>query len=231
MAHNAALASAKPIRTMSEHTAVVIEPVGEHRHSVIWLHGLGADGNDFVPLVDELELPAELGIRWVFPHAPVMPVTVNGGYRMRAWYDIVAPDLAARVDAEGIRRSRDALLERMADEQDRGIAPARIILAGFSQGGVIALAATLAAAEKPGGVLALSTYLPLREPPTPGSAPVFMGHGRFDDIVPLPAAIDARDHLVGLGLPVDWAEYPMAHSVCAEEIGDIRRWLLARLDA
>lgn len=216
---------------MSDHTAVIVEPAGQHRYSVIWLHGLGADGNDFLPVVDELALPASLGIRWVFPHAPVMPVTINGGYRMRAWYDITVPDLTTEVDAAGIRRSRDLLLQRMAHEQGRGIAPERIILAGFSQGGVIALAATLAAEHKPGAVLALSTYLPLRDAPQPGTVPVFMGHGELDDIVPPAAAADARDYLAGQGFAVDWHAYPMAHSVCADEIADIRSWLLARLAA
>jgi len=216
---------------MTEQTAIVIEPRGEHRHSVIWLHGLGADGNDFVPLVDELNLPAELGIRWIFPHAPVMPVTVNGGYRMRAWYDILAPDLSAGVDEAGIRRSRDLLLALLADEQVRGIPAERVLLAGFSQGGVIALTAALAAESKPGGVLALSTYLPLRDAPQPGEMAVFMAHGEFDDIVPLAAATDARDYLVAQGLAPEWHPYPMAHSLCAPEVEDIRDWLLRRMSS
>jgi phospholipase/carboxylesterase len=214
---------------MPEQTAIVIEPEGPHRHSIIWLHGLGADGSDFVPLVAELGLPAELGIRWIFPHAPVMPVTVNGGYRMRAWYDIVAMESGAPVDAQGIRRSRDEMLRRMAEEQGSGIGAERVILAGFSQGGVIALAAALTAERKPAGVLALSTYLPLRDAPVAGGFPVFLAHGTQDDIVPLAAAEDARVYLDGLGLAPEWHQYPMAHSLCAEEVSDIRAWLLARM--
>lgn len=214
---------------MTEQIAIVIEPEGPHRHSVIWLHGLGADGSDFVPLVPELALPPELGIRWVFPHAPVMPVTINGGYRMRAWYDIAVPDLTAQVDAAGIRRSRDMLLQLIAEEEGRGVPAQRIILAGFSQGGVIALAAGLAAAEKPAGVLALSTYLPLREPPQPGELAIFQAHGEYDDIVPPAAAVATRDYLAELGHSPEWHLYPMAHGLCAEEITDIRAWLLARM--
>jgi phospholipase/carboxylesterase len=216
---------------MTEPTAIVIEPQGQHRHSVIWLHGLGADGSDFVPLVPELALPDALGIRWIFPHAPVMPVTVNGGYRMRAWYDLAEADLTVRVDAAGIRRSRDALLGLMAAEQARGIEPQRMVLAGFSQGGVIALTAALAAEHKPAGVLALSTYLPVRDPVLPGDLAVLQAHGSFDDIVPQPVAEQTRDYLTGLGVAVEWHSYPMAHALCADEISAIRSWLLARLSA
>lgn len=214
---------------MTEQTAIVIEPRGEHRHSVIWLHGLGADGSDFVPLVPELALPESLGIRWIFPHAPVMPVTVNGGYRMRAWYDIATLEKDGPVDADGIRRSRDALLQHVEQEKARGVPAERIVLAGFSQGGVIVLATALAMADKPAGVLALSTYLPLRDAPAAGDFPVFMAHGMQDDIVPLAAAEDARGYLEETGLAPEWHSYPMAHSLCAEEVADIRGWLLRRL--
>lgn len=214
---------------MTEPAAIVIEPRAEHRHSVIWLHGLGADGNDFVPLVGELDLPDTLGIRWVFPNAPEIPVTVNGGYVMPAWYDIAAADLTAEPDLVGMRQSRERLLALLQAEQGRGIPAERILLAGFSQGGVIALAAALAAAEKPAGVMALSTYLPLRDPAPMGSMAVFIGHGEFDDIVPLAAAADARDYLMTQGLTPEWHTYPMAHSLCAKEVDDIRRWLLACL--
>lgn len=215
---------------MSQDNAVILPAEGEHRHSIIWLHGLGADGSDFLPLVPELALPDGLGIRWVFPHAPVRPVTVNGGYRMRAWYDIASPDLTAQVDAAGIRRSRDRLLALLAAEQAAGIPAQRIVLAGFSQGGVIALSAALAAADKPAGVLALSTYLPLRDRVTPGALQVLQAHGEYDDIVPQAVAEQTRDYLQGLGLALEWRSYPMAHGLCAAEIGDIRAWLLARLD-
>jgi phospholipase/carboxylesterase len=214
---------------MTEDSAIVLEPDAQHRHSVIWLHGLGADGSDFLPLVAELALPPALGIRWIFPHAPVQPVTINGRYRMRAWYDIAVPDLTAQVDTAGIRRSRDRLLGLMADEQAAGVSAARIVLAGFSQGGVIALSAALAAPNKPAGVLALSTYLPLRDPPSPGELQVLQAHGEYDDIVPQPVAEQTRDYLQGLGVTLDWRSYPMAHSLCAAEVTDIRGWLLARL--
>ena len=201
-------------------------PVG----SIIWLHGLGADGHDFEPIVPELRLPAELPLRFVFPHAPVRPVTINGGAAMRAWYDILSLDAAGRADAAGVRESTvllDALIER---EQQRGIAADRIVVAGFSQGGAIAINAILHAQQKLAGLMALSTYIPL-----PGEMaasggnrdlPVFMAHGSFDPMLPMQWGKASAEQLVALGLKVEWHDYPMAHAVCAEEINDIRDWLL-----
>ena len=202
-------------------------PVG----SVIWLHGLGADGHDFEPIVPELRLPAELPLRFVFPHAPVRPVTINGGMAMRAWYDILSLDTNGRADADGVREST-ALLEALIErEQERGIAPEKIVIAGFSQGGAIAINAALRATKKLAGLMALSTYIAL-----PGelaastadrSMPVFMAHGTFDPMLPMQWGRASAEKLEALGYGVEWHDYPMAHAVCPAEIGDIRRWLLS----
>ena len=202
-------------------------PVG----SVIWLHGLGADGHDFEPIVPELRLPAELPLRFVFPHAPVRPVTINGGMAMRAWYDILSLDSSSRADADGVREST-ALLEALVErEEQRGIAPEKIVIAGFSQGGAIAINAVLHATKKLAGLMALSTYIAL-----PGEAaastgdrnmPVFMAHGTFDPVVQLDWGRASANQLKALGYEVEWHDYPMAHAVCPEEISDVRRWLLS----
>ncbi|MBT8098832.1 MAG: dienelactone hydrolase family protein [Gammaproteobacteria bacterium] len=207
-------------------------PVG----SVIWLHGLGADGHDFEPIVPELRLPESMPLRFVFPHAPVRPVTVNGGMKMRAWYDIKSLDGEGRADEEGIRASSailDSLVER---EIERGIASDKIVIAGFSQGGAIALHNAIRTAHSFAGLMALSAYLPLPKltatevttKPAAGhtSLPIFMAHGTMDPMVPHAAGVQSRDALVQLGYSVDWHEYPMAHSVCPQEIADIRQWLL-----
>src|SRR5690606_3102419 len=198
--------------------------------AVLWLHGLGADGHDFDPIVPELRLPRELRLRFVFPHAPVRPVTLNAGMRMRAWYDILQLG-GGPEDEAGIRASQ-AALERLVAEQARdGIAPGRIVLAGFSQGGAIALQTALRHPSRLAGVLALSTYLPLastleaERAPANASVPIFMAHGLYDDIIPLARAEQSRERLRALGYPVEWHAYPMPHSVCAEEIGDIARFL------
>jgi phospholipase/carboxylesterase len=205
-------------------------PVG----SVIWLHGLGADGHDFEPIVPELRLPADLPLRFVFPHAPVRPVTINGGAAMRAWYDILSLDAEGRADAAGVRESTallDALIER---EQQRGIAADRIVVAGFSQGGAIAINAVLHAQQKLAGLMALSTYiaLPGEMPASDGNKdlPVFMAHGSFDPMLPMQWGKASAEQLVALGFAVEWHDYPMAHAVCAEEINDIRDWLLKVLE-
>ncbi|MCK9199853.1 MAG: alpha/beta hydrolase [Gallionella sp.] len=207
---------------------------GKHpRHSVIWLHGLGADGQDFVPVVDELELPA--AVRFVFPHAPQRPVTINGGFVMRAWYDIATQDIGARQDETGIRASQAAIEALIAQEVDRGIAPQRIFLAGFSQGGAIALHTGLRQKIPLGGVLALSTYLPLVETVAKEvraealRTPVFMAHGRSDTVVPYALGNASREALQKLGCDVEWHEYAMPHSVCPEELLDIQRWLAKRI--
>ncbi len=213
---------------MSMSPPIEINPGSEHRCSVIWLHGLGADGRDFLPVAGELGLSDALGLRFVFPNAPLRPVSINNGYVMPAWYDIRHPDLLQEIDQAGIEASCEYLRGLIDAELRRGLEPAQIILAGFSQGGVIALRTALSEGRRLGGVLALSTYLP------PGGdciAPplrIFQGHGRFDDIVPPAAAQASRDRLRALGHHVDWHSYPMAHAVCPEEIDDIRDWLGAR---
>lgn len=198
--------------------------------SVVWLHGLGADGGDFVPVVDELDLGG-LAIRFVFPHAPEQPVTINGAMVMRAWYDIVSPDLERRADERGVRASLrlvEALLER---ERARGIAPERLVLAGFSQGGAIALETGLRYPERLAGIVALSCYLPLaasleaERSSANAGLPVLLAHGTQDEIVPVAAGRRSRDLLAALGYAVQWHEYPMPHAVCGEEIEAIGAWL------
>jgi len=199
--------------------------------SIIWLHGLGADGHDFANIVPELNLAKEFAIRFIFPHAPVRPVTINAGYMMRAWYDITGFDLQSREDESGIRQSQQAIHELIEFEKKQGIPSERIILAGFSQGGAIALHTGLRYPEKLGGILALSTYLPLNASlPQEASAinkdiSIFMAHGDQDNIVPLTYAQIAKQFLVNNGHQVEFHTYPMAHSVCAEEIVDIAMWL------
>ncbi len=196
--------------------------------AVIWLHGLGADGHDFEPIVPELGLPRP--VRFVFPHAPVRPVTLNSGMRMRAWYDIFQLG-GGREDEAGIRASERLLQGLIAKELERGITPARIVLAGFSQGGAIALQTALRYPERLAGLLALSTYLPLasRLESERGKAnqdlPIFMAHGRFDDIIPIDRAQASRKRLEALGYAVEWHEYPMPHSVCPPEIAHIAAFL------
>jgi phospholipase/carboxylesterase len=202
--------------------------------AVIWLHGLGADGHDFEPIVPELRLPATVRLRFVFPHAPVRPVTLNMGMPMRAWYDIYQLG-GTREDSEGIRTSQAKVERLIARERARGVAARRIVLAGFSQGGAIALHTGLRHSEPLAGILALSTYLPLagtlaaERSAANGALPVFMAHGGHDDIIPVERARQSRAHLEALGYPVAWREYPMPHAVCAPEIADIAGWLLTRL--
>ena len=209
---------------------------GPHpRYSVIWLHGLGADGNDFAPIVPELVARDWPALRFVFPHAPVQPVTVNGGMPMRAWYDIVGFDLLSRQDEAGMRESITAVEALIAREHERGVPSERIALAGFSQGGAIALAAGLRHAQKLAGIVALSTYLPLgaalaaERSAANAAVPIFWGHGTMDPVVILQRGLDSRAALEALGYAVDWHTYPMPHSVCAEEIADLRDWFGARL--
>jgi len=214
---------------------VEIETAPDPKHAVIWLHGLGADGHDFEPIVPELVDRAWPALRFVFPHAPVRPVTVNGGMPMRAWYDITGMEIAQKQDEAGMRASIAQLEELIAREQARDVAAENIILAGFSQGGAIALAGGVRHAQKLGGIVALSTYLPMAEKtdtetaPANRTIPIFMGHGTVDPIVPLRLGEMSRDALQRLGYAVAWHSYPMAHQVCAEEIADLRRWLGARL--
>jgi phospholipase/carboxylesterase len=199
--------------------------------AVIWLHGLGADGHDFEPIVPELGLPASKPVRFVFPNAPLRPVTINMGMRMRAWYDIVQLGGGAE-DEAGIRSSQGLLEELISRETSRGIPHDRIVLAGFSQGGAIALQTALRQPERLAGVLALSTYLPLpgtlqKERAAANSAlPIFMAHGQYDDMIPIQRAAQSRDALQALGYAPEWREYPMPHSVCPEEIADIAAFLV-----
>ncbi|MDO1529476.1 alpha/beta fold hydrolase [Fulvimonas sp. R45] len=215
--------------------AVEHETAPNPTHSIVWLHGLGADGHDFAPIVPELAAPGWPPVRFVFPHAPVRPVTVNGGMPMRAWYDIADFDLHARQDAAGMRASIEATEALIARENDRGVPDERIVLAGFSQGGAIALAAGLRHPRRLAGIVALSTYLVLGDSlDTERSAanaatPVFQAHGTFDPVVAPPRGADARARLEALGYAVDWHAYPMAHAVCPQEIGDLRHWLGRRL--
>ena len=210
--------------------AIEIETKPKPSHSVIWLHGLGADGNDFVPIVQELSLPP-LGIRFVFPHAPMRPVTLNGGFVMRAWYDIVLQDLAMKEDESGLRQSQEMIEQLIAKEKSRGVPMSRIVIAGFSQGGVIALQTGLRQSERLAGVMSLSAYLPLpskiekERNAANQNVPIFLGHGIADTMVPLSLGIASRDQLLKLGYDIDWHQYPMPHSVCAEELEDISAWL------
>ncbi|MDW8478728.1 MAG: carboxylesterase [Xanthomonadales bacterium] len=208
---------------------------GPPRLAVVWLHGLGADGHDFEPIVPELVRPHWPGLRFVFPHAPFRPVTINGGMAMRAWYDIAALDLAAGEDEAGIRESVAIAEALIAREGERGIPPARVFLAGFSQGAAIALATLLRRRQPLAGVIALSGYLPLaaasaaEATPESRSIPAFMAHGRLDEVVPEALGRASRDRLRALGYAVSWHDYPMAHQVCAEEIADLGDWLDARI--
>jgi phospholipase/carboxylesterase len=202
--------------------------------SIVWLHGLGADGNDLASIVPELIRRNWPALRFVFPHAPVRAVTINNGFRMRAWYDIRNLDLNSRADETGVRESMAQVDALIARESERGVPPARIILAGFSQGGAIALANGIRREQGLAGIVGLSTYLPLTsrtatEITAAGKrTPVFMGHGSQDPVV-LPAwGAASRDALQALGLAVQWHSYPMPHSVCAEEIRDLGDWLTAR---
>lgn len=205
--------------------------------SIIWLHGLGADGHDFEPIVPELRLPEELALRFVFPHAPVRPVTINGGMAMRAWYDIFGLDRDGPVDEEGIRASGEILNELIRREQDRGIESNRIVVAGFSQGGAIALHAALRYPQSLAGLMALSTYLPLmsrfdaevvrNEEAANQDISIFMAHGSFDPVLPMQLGTSSADLLTKAGFNIEWHDYPMAHAVCSEEIAHIRDWLLS----
>lgn len=202
-------------------------------YSIIWLHGLGANGSDFVPIVDEIKLPH--AVRYIFPHAPKRPVTINGGFIMPAWYDIRTDDINAEQDAEGIRESQRAVDALIAQEIAAGIAPSHIFLAGFSQGGAIALHSGLRYEQPLGGILALSTYLPLAETVNAeahlaiSSTPIFMAHGRSDPIVPYALGKTSLERLMALGYSVEWHEYAMPHTVCMEEIEAIEQWLKARM--
>jgi len=208
-------------------------PVG----SVIWLHGLGADGHDFEPIVPELGFADRLSLRFVFPHAPLRPVTINGGVTMRAWYDILTLDRGGPQDETGIRESGRLLELLIEREHGRGIPHEKIVLAGFSQGGAIALHTALRYRQRLAGLMALSTYLPLAASFSTEVAdntaaqsqdlPIFMAHGSVDPMLPMALGQESHETLEAAGYAVEWHDYPMAHAVCAEEIADIRNWLLS----
>jgi phospholipase/carboxylesterase len=203
------------------------EPAG----TIIWMHGLGADGWDFVPIVRELALPDDLALRFIFPHAPVQPVTINNGMEMRAWYDIAMNDISRLPDEGGIRESQAAVERLIARERDRGIESSRIVLAGFSQGGAIALQTGLRHANRLGGIVALSTYLPLEDSldaeasSANRATPIFMGHGTDDPVVPVQLAEISRSALQKRGYEIEWHTWPMPHSVCGEEIEAVSAFL------
>jgi phospholipase/carboxylesterase len=210
---------------------IQVETTPDPTVAIIWMHGLGADGNDFVPLVQELDYSGLPGIRFVFPHANTIPVTVNGGYVMRAWYDITGAELTRREDEGGLRASQRDIEALIAREVARGIPASRILLAGFSQGCAMTLQTGLRHPEKLAGMLCLSGYLPLagtvaaERSEASLSVPIFMAHGRQDGVVPFIRAEQSRDALKALGYNIEWHEYSMQHSLCIEEVRDINAWL------
>jgi len=224
-------------RRIDSEDEVIIEPAaGGADAAVIWLHGLGADGYDFVPMIPQLDLPASARVRFVFPHAEVRPVTINAGYSMRAWYDIRELSPAGRDDEAGLAGARDRIERYVERERAGGIAARRIMLAGFSQGGAVALHVGLRHAARLAGIICLSGYLPLRErlaeelAPANRGTPILMCHGR-EDVVVLPAfGEQSRDALLGAGLAVDWRQYSMGHQLCEPEVHDIAAWLNFHLD-
>jgi phospholipase/carboxylesterase len=211
--------------------AIEIETAASPGASIIWLHGLGADGHDFVDVVPELALPGRPGMRFVFPHAPMRPVTINDGYVMRAWYDIRDDSGVRREEPAGVRASQKAIEALIEREKERGVPAAAIVLAGFSQGGAMALYTGLRYGERLAGVMALSCSLPLADTlvaeaaPANRDVPIFMAHGTHDLMIPMARALRAREVLTGLGYRLEWHEYQMPHSVCAEEIAHIGVWL------
>lgn len=215
--------------------AVIVEEKGQHKASIIWLHGLGADGNDFEPIVPELGLAADAGIRFVFPNAPMMAVSINGGMTMRAWYDVRSANLREFEDEASIAASTELIEQYIAHEVDTGINADRIILAGFSQGGAIALHCGLRHENKLAGILALSTYLPLPQKlkdeasATNKTTPIFMGHGSFDPVITVDQGRDSASTLKDAGYQVEFNEYTMEHAVCLEEIKAIGKWISQRL--
>lgn len=216
--------------------ALEVETAENPTYAVIWLHGLGADGSDFVPVVPELGLAPAPGVRFVFPHAPSIPVTCNGGYVMPAWYDIISLDPGNReIDESGLMRSREAIRRLIARENERGIPTERIFLVGFSQGGAVAYLTGLTHPERLAGIVALSTYIPspqlLANEATEANrqTAIFAAHGSEDGVVAPALGLSARDFLSERGYRIEWHEYRMEHSVCIEEIGAIGKWLKARM--
>lgn len=212
-------------------SSIEIETTETPTATVIWLHGLGADGNDFVPIVPELKLPDDLGIRFIFPNAPHQPVSCNGGYVMRSWYDIYSLNNFDREDKIGLTQSQQTVEQLIQNEINRGINPDRIILMGFSQGGAVVLHTGLRYSQRLAGIGALSTYLPLRDDVSKEKhsantdVPIFMAHGLHDTVVRYEFGEKSSKHLQQLGYSVNWFSYPMEHNVCAEEINDISAWI------
>ena len=210
---------------------VPVEPTAEHKATVIWLHGLGADGHDFEPIVPELKLPAELGVKFIFPHAPVIPVTINGGYQMRAWYDIRNADLSQREDEAGVRQSAEQVQQLIEHEIEQGIPADRIILAGFSQGGAVTLHLATRLKQKLAGIIALSTYLTIPDKLADEKSnanlntPIFMAHGQQDPVVPMQRGQYSAKVLEDNGFKVQWSDYPMPHAVCLEEIQALGKYI------
>lgn len=200
-------------------------------HAIIWLHGLGADGHDFEPIVPELNLSKEHSVRFIFPHAPVRPVTINGGVEMRAWYDIKGMDLSQKEDLEGMQDSQRILLELINEQIDKGIPSENIIIAGFSQGGAVIQYTGIRTELKLAGMMALSTYLPFQQAaqeqhnPINLDTPIFVGHGQYDPVVPIQLGQQSTEKLQSLGYQPTWHTYPMEHSVSLEEIRDIGNWI------
>ncbi|HEY0684371.1 MAG TPA: alpha/beta fold hydrolase [Steroidobacter sp.] len=224
-----------PYSTSESADAVVLTPPTSPTAAVIWLHGLGADGFDFVPIVEELRLPASLPVKFVFPHATPRPVTINNGYVMRAWYDIKGFGPERAEDDAGIRESEGVVKKYIEQQIAQGIPADKIVIAGFSQGGAIAFQAGLRYPQRLAGLMALSTYLPLRSTVAQEASaanrdvPILMCHGAYDPVVQLQMGEASRDVLQSLGYRIEWRTYPMEHSVCMEEVVEISRWLQARL--
>jgi len=214
---------------------IELHPGAEPRATIVVLHGLGADGTDFLSMADELDLSAVGPVRYVFPRAPVRPVTINGGQPMRAWYDILGTDLVRREDEAGLRESMALVQQLLEREEARGMPSERIVLAGFSQGCAITLGAGLRHGKRLAGLVGMSGYQPLASTTEAErhaantATPVFLAHGRSDGVVPLARGAAARDQLQALGQPIEWHDYPMQHSVCLEEVQDLERWLLGVL--
>lgn len=220
---------------MSELDSIIIETGDQPDAAIIWLHGLGADGNDFVPIIDQLQLPSHMSVRFIFPHAPVRPITINQGYPMPGWYDISSMSIVEQEDEAGIKES-SAILKQLCEEQEAsGIETGRIILAGFSQGGAIALHCGCRYPGQLAGIMALSTYLALPQQlaeeisDSAAEIPVFMAHGRQDDVVAYEYGKLSMEQLESNNIDVQWHEYDMGHAVCMEEIQHIRQWLIDTL--
>ena len=214
----------------SQNNTVVIEPLERHKASIIWLHGLGADGHDFEPIVSELYLPSRLGIRFIFPHAPIRQITINNNMKMRAWYDIKSSNLREMEDLESIIASSDLIHNYINAEIKKGIGSDKIIVAGFSQGGAIALHSGLRYSYKLAGILALSSYLPLpknlkKEASEYKEIPIVMAHGKDDNIIPIEQGRSSYQTLIKNGYKVAWNEYTMQHTICSEEILMIKKWI------